>query len=224
MKVFEFKQIESGSNLRIEIDYHHYMQKQTAWLDGDILEMGEKPLELVNARLYVDDELKYSSNVVSGYDLKLSEDIRTIKGYKVRTVHALKLAIINPEVWEKYEEWLEEVIKDGTEPEVKEFQKREKEKAAAEELEYAKEVVKIAESQKDIPSREEARRRMKWWNDTYNEGGEGFVPTIINIEQYEKTKNIIARHKEDEIPVFQSKGIGDYKVEDTVHESKDLDL
>ena len=132
MKVFEFKQIESGSNFRIEIDYHHYMQKQTAWLDGDILEMGEKPLELVNARLYVDDELKYSSNVVSGYDLKLSEDIRTIKGYKVRTVHALKLAIINPEVWEKYEEWLEEVIKDGTEPEVKEFQKREKEKAAAE--------------------------------------------------------------------------------------------
>ena len=99
-----------------------------------------------------------------------------------------------------------------------------KEKAAAEELEYAKEVVKIAESQKDIPSREEARRRMKWWNDTYNEGGEGFVPTIINIEQYEKAKNIIARHKEDEIPVFQSKGIGDYKVEDTVHESKDLDL
>lgn len=224
MKVFEFKQIESGSNFRIEIDYHHYMQKQTAWLDGDILEMGEKPLELVNARLYVDDELKYSSNVVSGYDLKLSEDIRTIKGYKVRTVHALKLAIINPEVWEKYEDWLEEVIKDGTEPEVKEFQKREKEKAAAEELEYAKEVVRIAESQKDIPSREEARRRMKWWNDTYNEGGEGFVPTIINIEQYKKAKNVIARHKEDEIPVFQSKGIGDYKVEDTVHESKDLDL
>ena len=224
MKVFEFKQIESGSNFRIEIDYHHYMQKQTAWLDGDILEMGEKPLELVNARLYVDDELKYSSNVVSGYDLKLSEDIRTIKGYKVRTVHALKLAIINPEVWEKYEEWLEEVIKDGTEPEVKEFQKREKEKAAAEELEYAKEVVSLAESQKDIPSREEARRRMKWWNDTYNEGGEGFVPTIINIEQYKKAKNVISRHKEDEIPVFQSKGIGDYKMEDTVHESKDLDL
>ena len=207
MKVFEFKQIESGSNFRIEIDYHHYMQKQTAWLDGDILEMGEKPLESVNARLYVDDELKYSSNVVSGYDLKLSEDIRTIKGYKVRTVHALKLAIINPEVWEKYEEWLEEVIKDGTEPEVKEFQKREKEKAAAEELEYAKEVVSLAESQKDIPSREEARRRMKWWNDTYNEGGEGFVPTIINIEQYKKAKNVIERHKEDEIPVFQSKGI-----------------
>lgn len=148
MKVFEFKQIESGSNFRIEIDYHHYMQKQTAWLDGDILEMGEKPLELVNARLYVDDELKYSSYVANGYDLKLSEDIRTIKGYKARTVHALKLAIINPEVWEKYEEWLEEVIKDGTEPEVKEFQKREKEKAAAEELEYAKEVVRIAESQK----------------------------------------------------------------------------
>ena len=223
MKVFEFKQIESGSNFRIEIDYHHYMQKQTAWLDGDILEMGEKPLELVNARLYVDDELKYSS-VANGYDLKLSEDIRTIKGYKVRTVHALKLAIINPEVWEKYEEWLEEVIKDGTEPEVKEFQKREKEKAAAEELEYAKEVVRIAESQKDIPSREEARRRMKWWNDTYNEGGEGFVPTIINIEQYEKAKNVIARHKEDEIPAFKTEGLKTDKPRSEGCKIKDLDL
>ena len=223
MKVFEFKQIESGSNFRIEIDYHHYMQKQTAWLDGDILEMGEKPLELVNARLYVDDELKYSS-VANGYDLKLSEDIRTIKGYKVRTVHALKLAIINPEVWEKYEEWLEEVIKDGTEPEVKEFQKREKEKAAAEELEYAKEVVRIAESQKDIPSREEARRRMKWWNDTYNEGGEGFVPTIINIEQYEKAKNVIARHKEDEIPAFKTEGLKTDKPKLEGSKIKDLDL
>lgn len=199
MKVFEFKQIESGSNFRIEIDYHHYMQKQTAWLDGDILEMGEKPLELVNARLYVDDELKYSSNVVSGYDLKLSEDIRTIKGYKVRTVHALKLAIINPEVWEKYEEWLEEVIKDGTEPEVKEFQKREKEKAAAEELEYAKEVVSLAESQKDIPSREEARRR------------------ICEKRGYDWRTG-------EKIPAFKTEGLKTDKLKTVTVEIKDLDL
>lgn len=46
MKVFEFKQIESGSNFRIEIDYHHYMQKQTAWLDGDILEQKVKKIFL----------------------------------------------------------------------------------------------------------------------------------------------------------------------------------
>ena len=85
MKVFEFKQIESGSNFRIEIDYHHYMQKQTAWLDGDILEMGEKPLELVNARLYVDDELKYSSNVVSGYDWRTGEKIPAFKTEGLKT-------------------------------------------------------------------------------------------------------------------------------------------
>lgn len=91
MKVFEFKQIESGSNFRIEIDYHHYMQKQTAWLDGDILEMGEKPLELVNARLYVDDELKYSSNVVSGQGHPDNESVQAARricekrGYDWRT-------------------------------------------------------------------------------------------------------------------------------------------
>ena len=222
MKVFEFKQIESGSNFRIEIDYHHYMQKQTAWLDGDILEMGEKPLELVNARLYVDDELKYSSNVVSGYDLKLSEDIRTIKGYKVRTVHALKLAIINPEVWEKYEEWLEEVIKDGTEPEVKEFQKREKEKAAAE-AEY---------QEKRTAAKEEYRRLV--------EAGELRDKTIIektltraqghpDNESVQAARRICEKRGYDwrtgeKIPAFKTKGLKTDELKTVTVEIKDLDL
>lgn len=222
MKVFEFKQIESGSNFRIEIDYHHYMQKQTAWLDGDILEMGEKPLELVNARLYVDDELKYSSNVVSGYDLKLSEDIRTIKGYKVRTVHALKLAIINTEVWEKYEEWLEEVIKDGTEPEVKEFQKREKEKAAAE-AEY---------QEKRTAAKEEYRRLV--------EAGELRDKTIIektltraqghpDNESVQAARRICEKRGYDwrtgeKIPAFKTEGLKTDELKTVTVTSKDLDL
>ena len=137
--------------------------------------------------------------------MKLSEDIRTIKGYKVRTVHALKLAIINPEVWEKYEEWLEEVIKDGTEPEVKEFQKREKEKAAAE----------AAYQEKRTAAKEEYRRLV--------EAGELRDKTIIektltraqghpDNESVQAARRICEKRGYDwrtgeKIPAFKTKGL-----------------
>ena len=191
MRTFEFEQ--QGKRFRIEIEYKYYMRKDTAWLDGDVIDMGEKPQESVKTRLYINDELKDSSNAATEYDLRLSEEVRNIKGHEVKTVHGLKLAIIDPETWRKYEAWLADVIEEGTEKEVKEYLQREEEKEAAERLEYAKEVVELAEKQKDIPTKEEAKRRKKWWNDTQNEGGDGFVPTIIDIEQYERAKKIIEK-------------------------------
>lgn len=97
MKVFEFKQIESGSNFRIEIDYHHYMQKQTAWLDGDILEMGEKPLErdktiiektLTRAQGHPDNESVQAARRICekrGYDWRTGEKIPAFKTEGLKT-------------------------------------------------------------------------------------------------------------------------------------------
>ena len=69
---------------------------------------------------------------------------------------------------------------------------------SAKELKKLKEqctdIVAKAEAQGDIPSREEARRRMKVWNDINNEGGEGFVPRIICREEYEAAKEFLSTH------------------------------
>lgn len=52
-------------------------------------------------------------------------------------------------------------------------------------------VIRVAEQQQDIPSPEEAARRRKVWNDVYNEGGEGYIPTIIDSARYASAKKLL---------------------------------
>lgn len=191
MKTFEFEQL--GKTIRIEIEYNHKMNKEEAWLDGDVVGMPAEPHESCTAKVYANGMLKYKTNRATAYWLKLSDTVKEMKGYSVRTIHDLELAIIEPKVWEAYTAWINEVIEEGTTDEVKEYLNKKQEEKDALEVAEAKRIVKLAESQKDIPSREEANRRMKWWNDTYNEGGEGVVPEIISKEQYDRAQEIIRK-------------------------------
>ena len=52
--------------------------------------------------------------------------------------------------------------------------------------------MKEIKAQKDLPTRQEARRRMKAYNDLYNEGGEGYVPRIYSAEEREYAVDQIA--------------------------------
>lgn len=73
--------------------------------------------------------------------------------------------------------------------------RRAEEKKAKEierQIEYWKQIIKMAEAQQDIPSREEVKKRLKIYNDTYNEGGEGFLPYIVSREEYESAKAFLA--------------------------------
>ena len=191
VKAFEFKQL--GRKFRIELQYEHYMLERSAWLDGDVLEMPAEPHESGIAKLFVDGELKYENKLAGAYRLRLDENVETMKGYKVRKVHDLRLAIVDPEVWKAYEAWIAAAVEEGATEEVKEYLAKQKAAWDAADLAEAKRVTKLAEKQKDIPPTEEARRRMKWWNDTYNEGGEGVVPEIISREQYNRAQDIIRR-------------------------------
>ena len=61
-------------------------------------------------------------------------------------------------------------------------------KECEETIKYLEATIARAEAQRDIPSRAEAKRQMKAYNDVYNEGGEGYVPHIISREEYEAAK------------------------------------
>ena len=169
------------------------MLERSAWLDGDVLEMPAEPHESGTAKLFVDGELKYENKLAGAYRLRLDENVETMKGHKVRKVHDLQLAIVDPKVWKAYEAWIAEAVEEGTTEEVKEYLAKQKATWDAADLAEARHVVELAEKQKDIPPQEEANRRMKWWNDTYNEGGEGVVPEIISREQYNRAQDIIGR-------------------------------
>lgn len=66
-----------------------------------------------------------------------------------------------------------------------------KEQERQEQIRRCQTVIRVAEQQQDIPSPEEAARRRKVWNDIYNEGGEGYIPTIIDSARYASAKKLL---------------------------------
>jgi hypothetical protein len=92
---------------------------------------------------------------------------------------------------EKVELFLNEVIAEGTTEEVKEARiiKDAKEKARI--IKNAKEIIAKAEAQNEIPTAEEYKTYRKNYNNLHNEGGEGYIPTMITKEEYDYAKSIV---------------------------------
>lgn len=90
------------------------------------------------------------------------------------------------------ERFLNSVINSGKDAECEKIRAEEMEKRNAKELEFAKKTIRDAEKQKDIPTKSEAIRRLKRYNDIYNEGGEGYLPHIVTLEEYENAKKTVA--------------------------------
>lgn len=68
----------------------------------------------------------------------------------------------------------------------REAEKTEKERKA--EIEELEGIVSRAERQQEIPTPEKAHRMLVAWNNVENEGGEGFVPDVVDVRRYEWAK------------------------------------
>lgn len=75
---------------------------------------------------------------------------------------------------------------------MKAYKADQKRKERAEEIERAKKLMAKAEQQKTIPTKAEAKRMMRQYNELMNEGGEGFVPHIISREEYDYALKVVA--------------------------------
>lgn len=181
---FEYR-LRNGSICKIEAEYECIMEMETLGADGWEIPTEEKPTDVASSLVaYVDGKKVDSSRDKSFWGVvDMKEGVKKIWG--------LKIGFANPEDAGRYEEWIARIIEDGKSDEVKAYEKAEKEKKAKEKFEMAKKTVAKAESQKDIPTREEAKRRMKQYNNTINEGGEGYIPYIVNKEEYEEALKII---------------------------------
>ena len=58
----------------------------------------------------------------------------------------------------------------------------------ADKIAELRKLIDMAEAQTDIPTTEEAARRIRDYNNVNNEGGEGWVPTIISRDRYDRAK------------------------------------
>ena len=87
-------------------------------------------------------------------------------------------------------------IGEGTSPALKAIRSARKRARVDEAIEDARRIVSKAKAQKVIPTDRVARQRLTAYNNLYNEGGDGWLPEIITIEQYESAKNTLATLEE----------------------------
>ena len=182
---FEFEG-KGGKKVTIEVTYVCEMVDRVIDADGFKISSGRE-LSTYGSRL---------TTYIDGVKLDESSDptfwalIDTKMG---KRIWGSKLGFADAEMAAKYEAWINAIIESGKPEELKAAETAEAEAKAEQEIEYAKRIVAEAEKQKDIPSAAEARRRMKVYNDAVNEGGYGYVPYIVSLEEYEAAKQVLAK-------------------------------
>lgn len=193
MKAFEFD--GKVNHYRIEGYYKAYVETNTIDADGIKIDCGHKLVEVSELTLYQNGKRVAHHDDPSGY--KVAPWYKHKGDTPVQIIWGLRVALPTQEIIDAYNAWIAELIEEGTTDEAREYKRQQK----IRDLKYAAEryqrIVTEAEKQKDIPSRQEAKARMKQYNDIFNEGGEGYVPYIYSMEEYTEATNWLKEHKEE---------------------------
>lgn len=183
--------LKDGRQAELRARYGCAMKKKVIDADGIPVVLKAEPSDDVSNNLEFYIEGKKMDSCWNSAFWELSNAKQDGKVY--RKVWGLDMVFVDPEVAAKYEEWIAGVIDDGTSEEVKAYRAEQKRKEDAKAAEKAREIIRRAEAQKDIPTTEEALRRLKVWNDVLNEGGEGYLPKIYTLEDYQAAKAKLKR-------------------------------
>lgn len=180
---------ETTHKFVLEAEYSEKLVEKVHYLDGDEIHTGKmEKKENAYIAIYVDG--KKLKECCLGTNWWRLIDVKIKEGYK--RIWGLDGVAFSPETAEKIEAFLAEVKAEGKDEAVTAFEAEKKAKEIAEKIESYEEIIKAAEKQADIPTRKEAKARMKHYNDIHNEGGEGYVPYIISLEEYEQAKQKLA--------------------------------
>ena len=166
MKTYKFN-TQSGKEVKLEISYTIEKVNFNRDLDGYGYEK-EEVVENGEIKIYVEE--KEFGTIT---DLYLPEGKNFRIGNAIIKLTDEQRAEINAIITE-----LKEAAK--VEEEVEEI-----------EIEEAKTIVEKAENQKEIPAYETANGMEREHNEIYNEGGEGYVPHIIDKNEYEKALELL---------------------------------
>ena len=188
MKRYEWK-LTDGRTVTLEAEYTETVQDEIVNLDGDICNTGRREI-VKHAMLtaYIDGK-KHDSC----WDVNFWRIIDAKPG--IKKIWGIKQIAFTAERAAEIEAFIASVITEGRDNEAEEIRAAKKAKDIEDKIKAAEDTIARAEVQKDIPTRAEAQRRMKEYNDINNEGGSGYVPYIVSIEEYEQAKATIASHK-----------------------------
>ena len=177
MKEFKFN-LTNGKTVTIKAEYKEMIQDKINDADGVKINVGSEKVIKARMTAYVDGK---------AVDSSVNPDAWTLIDYKgYKKIWGMKIAFANAADAARFEKFVAEVIAEGKTKEEEEKDKLKEEKKA-----WAKTIVAKAEAQDDIPTSVAARARKRNYNDGMNEGGEGYVPEIIDREKYETAKKIL---------------------------------
>lgn len=194
---FTVKSLMTGKEFNIIYEYEDKMVNVDIVDDGIIV--GNNVENRIRERIEVEYKGKmYKGSICkiasfeTGKAVEICKKCNTDIYIRVNIDGIYLLIPINEEDMAKFEL----IRKKATTPEVSEYKKAEEEKISAARISTAEVIIKKSEKtirNKDgsLMNEEQANLYKKWWNDTYNEGGEGYIPEIITVEQVEWANKIL---------------------------------
>lgn len=187
MKKYEWT-LSNGRKVTLEARYTEKVIPRVLDADGWKIEAGEEISTDAMLTAYIDGK-KHDSCWDPGF-------WRIVESGKpgIKMIWGIKNIGFTDDRAAEIEAFLNSVIEEGRDEKAQALRDEKAAKELKELKEHYSKVVAKAEAQHDIPDREEARRRMKVWNDINNEGGEGFVPHIVCREEYETAKAFLSTH------------------------------
>jgi hypothetical protein len=176
MKEFKFN-LTNGKTVTIKAEYKEVIQDKINDADGVKISVGTEKVIKAKMTAYVDGK---------AVDYSVNPDAWVLIDYKrYKKIWGMKIAFANAADAARFEKFVAEVIAEGK------IKEEEKDELKEEKRAWAKTIVAKAEAQDDIPTAVAARARRRNYNDKMNEGGEGYVPEIIDKKQYDTAKKIL---------------------------------
>lgn len=170
-----------GTEIKLVAKYTAYMADEILYADGQEIKSGKKIIESdACLTAYVDgQEIDETKNV--DYWKVIDIQINGKKAYKIWGIAKIAFSSATADEIRKF---LSSVIENGTDDNVKKIRQEQKQN----EIQYYANIIDSAEKQDSIPTKKERDRWERNYNSTYNDGGEGYVPHMVCLEEYQWAK------------------------------------
>lgn len=178
-----------GNKIELRAICKIYMEETEHDLDGWKVKGKPEPRTDANLELWLDGK-----KIDSCWDINFWKIIDTSQG--IKKVWGLKVGMSDEQAI-KVEAFLKDVVESGKTEEVKAYEKAKTGKGKQEEIERAQEVIEASKTTRKnadgtLMTMEQAKAWRKRYNDINNEGGEGYIPSIVTQEQYDWAKQVLA--------------------------------
>lgn len=154
-------------------------------LDGHVIVLGEKQQQVdANLELWVDGKLVDSCRDINFWrTIDIDNGLKKIWGLKVG---------MTAEQAEIVDQFLRSAIEEGKNESVKAAEEAERKARKDAEKAKAMEIIEKASKQPKIMTRAEYAQWVERYNNIMNEGGEGYVPEMVTVEQLEWARKVLS--------------------------------